>query len=149
MTATFDMTGDVRGARAKPPTRDDRAVAGRLRFRKDLYKGTAEYYDRFRPPYPSALLDDLRDRVPIDATSRIVDLACGTGQIAFALAPHVGEVCAIDQEPEFIDFARRKAQGLGITNIHWVAAAAEDVALEGAFELVAIGNASTASTATS
>lgn len=113
----------------------------RLRYRKDLYRGTAKYYDRFRPPYPSALLDDLRARVPIGATSRVVDLACGTGQIAFALAPNVGEVWAIDQEPEFIEFGAHKAQRLGIANVHWLAAAAEDVSLEGAFQFVAIGNA--------
>jgi SAM-dependent methyltransferase len=116
-------------------------VTARLPFRKDLYAGTAQYYDRFRPPYPSVLLDDLRARVPIDATSRVVDLACGTGQIAFALAEHVDKIWAVDQEPEFIEFGKRKAQRLDITNINWVAATAEDVPLEGAFELVAIGNA--------
>jgi SAM-dependent methyltransferase len=112
-----------------------------LRYRKDLFKGTAEYYDRFRPPYPAGMLDDLRARVPLGSTGRVLDLACGTGQIAFGLAAHVAEVCAVDQEPESIEFGRRKAQRLGVTNIQWIAAAAEDVALEGVFDLVAIGNA--------
>jgi SAM-dependent methyltransferase len=116
-------------------------VAVEPRFRKDLFKGTAEYYDRFRPRYPAVLLDDLRARVPIDASSRLLDLACGTGQVAFALAADMADVWAVDQEAESIDFGRRKAQRLGVTNIQWVAAAAEDVPLDGPFDLVAIGNA--------
>jgi SAM-dependent methyltransferase len=51
------------------------------------------------------------------------------------------EVWAVDQEPEFIEFGRRKAQGLGVENIRWVAASAETVSLDGDFVLVAIGNA--------
>jgi SAM-dependent methyltransferase len=116
-------------------------VGGEPRFRKDLYEGTADYYDRFRPPYPAALIDDLRARVPLRGESRVLDLACGTGQIAFALAADVDEVWAVDQEAGAVAFGRRKAELLGVSNIHWVAAAAEDVALDGAFDLVAVGNA--------
>lgn len=116
-------------------------MAGEPWFRKDLYKGTAEYYDRFRPPYPAVLLDDLRAGVPLGPASRVLDLACGTGQIAFALAAGVGEVWAVDQEAESVEFARRKAAGLGSTGIRWIVASAEEVALEGEFDLVAIGNA--------
>jgi SAM-dependent methyltransferase len=116
-------------------------VAPELEYRKDLFKGTAEYYDRFRRPYPAVLLDDLRARVPLGGTGRLLDFACGTGQVAFALAADVAEVWAVDQEVEMIDFGRSKAQQLGVTNIDWIAAAAEDVALEGSFDLVAVGNA--------
>ena len=116
-------------------------MAGEPRYRRDLYKGTAEYYDRFRPAYPAALFDDLRAGVPLHGDARVLDLACGPGPIALSLAPHVGEVWAVDQESEFIDFARQKSAALGLTNIDWVVATAEEVKLEGAFDLVAIGNA--------
>ena len=116
-------------------------MAAEPRYRKDLFKGTADYYDRFRPPYPPPLLEDLRARVPLGGTGRLLDLACGTGQVAFALAADVAEVWAVDQETELIELGTRKAQRLGVTNIRWIAAAAEDVALEGAFGLVAVGNA--------
>jgi SAM-dependent methyltransferase len=116
-------------------------MAGELRYRKDLYRGTAEYYDQFRPPYPTRLLDDLRGRVPLSGSARVLDLACGTGQVAFPLAATVAEVWAVDQEEEFIAFGAHKAQRLGVANIHWVTAAAETVALEGTFDLAAVGNA--------
>lgn len=110
-------------------------------FRRDLFVGTAEYYERFRLPYADVLVDDLRARVPLTSGSRVLDLACGTGQIAFALAGDVGEVWAVDQEPEMIDVGRRKARELGVDNIRWTVASAERVVLDRAFDLVAIGNA--------
>jgi SAM-dependent methyltransferase len=115
--------------------------ADEVRFRTDLYAGTAEDYDRYRPPYPAALIDDLRARVPLGPGSRVLDLACGTGQLAFTLAEHAREVVAVDQEPGFVDFCDRKAGRLGVTNVRTVLGAAEDVVLDGDFDLVAIGNA--------
>src|SRR6478735_5327699 len=119
---------DPDAGRAASRTCHDDAVADQLRYRKDLFRGTAESYDRFRLPYPAELIDDLRARVLLRRTGRLLDLACGTGQIAFALAADFAEVWAVDQEAEMIDFGERKAQRLGVTNIRWIAAAAEDVA---------------------
>lgn len=112
-----------------------------LSFRTDLYRGTAPYYDRFRIPYPEPMLEDLCRRLPVSGTGRLLDLACGTGQIAFPLAGRFAEVWAVDQEPESVAFAQRKAEEAGVTNIRWLAGAAQTVELEGPFELVAVGNA--------
>jgi SAM-dependent methyltransferase len=70
-----------------------------------------------------------------------LDLACGTGQVALALAGNVGEVWAVDQEGEAIEYGRRKAERLGVSNVRWIVGSAEDVELDGAFDLVTIGNA--------
>ena len=51
-----------------------------------LFAGTAEYYARFRPPYPPALLDAIIDRFRLDESGRLLDLGCGTGEIT---VPHV------------------------------------------------------------
>ena len=119
----------------------DRSVAEELRFRKDLYQGAAEDYDRFRPPYPAQLFTDFHARVPLRDDARVLDLACGTGQITFGLAAHVGEVVAIDQEPSFVEYGRAKAERLALGNIEWRTGSAEDVPLDGVFDLVGIGNA--------
>ncbi len=110
-------------------------------FRVDLYRGTAVYYDRYRPPYPNVLFDDLCRRLPASGAGRLLDLACGTGQIAFPLAGRFAEVWAVDQEPELVAFGQRMAQARGITNVRWLAGSAETVRLDGSFELVAVGNA--------
>lgn len=120
---------------------DHVGVADQLRFRTDLYRGTAPFYDRFRPPYPEKLLDDLRQRLPASGQGRLLDLACGTGQIALPLAEHFEEVWAVDQEAESVAFGSTKAEAVGISNITWVCGSAESVVLEGPFELIAIGNA--------
>jgi ubiquinone/menaquinone biosynthesis C-methylase UbiE len=110
-------------------------------FRSDLYRGTARFYDEFRVAYPQPLLDDLRERARITGAGRLLDLACGTGQITFGLASDFVEIWAVDQEPEAVEFARAKAPRRGVHNVRWIAGRAEDVDANGHFELVAIGNA--------
>lgn len=95
-------------------------------FRKDLYRGTAAYYDRFRVPYPQALIDDLLGRAEVGGEGRLLDLACGTGQISFAMHRSFGEVWAVDQEPEMIEFAQKKATEAGVRNITFVTSSAEE-----------------------
>jgi ubiquinone/menaquinone biosynthesis C-methylase UbiE len=110
-------------------------------FRSDLYQGTARFYDEFRLAYPEPLLADLCVRARITGAGRLLDLACGTGQVTFGLASRFAEVWAVDQEAEAIEFARAKARRRGFDNVRWIAGRAEDVDADGSFELVAIGNA--------
>jgi len=118
------------------------------RFRADLYRGTAGYYDRYRLPYPAALIDDLVLRTSADGTGRLLDLACGTGQACFALRGWFAEIWAVDQEPDMVRLAAEKASALGDSAIagterfQFVTCAVEELpAPEQAFDLVTIGNA--------
>ena len=111
-------------------------------FDPDLYRGTARDYDRFRVACPDVMIDGLLDAAGPSGHGRLLDLACGTGQITFALAERFAEVWAVDQEPDMIELVRAKAQAIPDTHVHAVAFRAEDlVAPANAFELVAIGNA--------
>ena len=112
-------------------------------FRADLYQGTARAYDQFRPPYPADLIGDLSARTEADGSGRLLDLACGTGQVAFALSGGFAEIWALDQEPGMIDVAREKAAQSGDAARYWfVTGAAEELAAPaGHFDLVTIGNA--------
>ena len=103
-------------------------------FRPDLFKGTAYYYEHFRPRYPQPLYTHLLERV--QGRKRLLDIACGTGQIGVPLSDAFGEVVAIDQETEMIEYARRLHP-----NITWIAGAAETVQVTGRFDLITIGNA--------
>lgn len=112
-----------------------------MSFAPDLYAGTAEYYARYRVPYPQAMLEELLDRLE-QTPDRGLDLACGTGQVALALAPYVRELLAIDQEPEMIEVARAAADRAGVDNVRWQVGRGEElIAPVDAFDLITIGNA--------
>ncbi|HET7567660.1 MAG TPA: methyltransferase domain-containing protein [Gaiellaceae bacterium] len=49
---------------------------------------------------------------------RALDVGCGAGALALALAPHVGEVVGLDPVPELLALARERASGLG--NVEFV-----------------------------
>jgi SAM-dependent methyltransferase len=113
-------------------------------FRTDLFRGAGRDYDRFRVPYPSSLIDDLAQRCGASGQGRLLDLACGTGQLSFALASRFAEVWAVDQEPDMISVASQRAAaiGAGLADLRLEACAAEDLSAPAAhFDLVAIGNA--------
>jgi SAM-dependent methyltransferase len=114
----------------------------RLEFAADLYRGTAGHYDRYRLPYPEAMLADLTRRAGVSGQGRLLDLACGTGQLAFPLRERFSQVWAVDQEPEMVQAVRDKAAAAGAANIRPVVAGAETLDAEpGYFELAVIGNA--------
>jgi ubiquinone/menaquinone biosynthesis C-methylase UbiE len=83
----------------------------KLHFAVDLYQGTAEYYDRYRLPYPAAMIEDLITRAEVSGRGRLLDLACGTGQLAFPLCRSFAEVWAVDREPDFTQMVQAKAGG--------------------------------------
>jgi SAM-dependent methyltransferase len=114
----------------------------RLEFAADLYRGTAGYYDRYRLPYPDAMLADLVRRAGVSGQGRLLDLACGTGQLAFPLRERFSQVWAVDQEPDMVQAVSDKATAAGALNVRPVVAGAETLDAEpGYFELVVIGNA--------
>jgi SAM-dependent methyltransferase len=110
-------------------------------FRRDLFRGTAEYYDRFRVPYPPELINDLSEQASATGSGTLLDLACGTGQLTFALHERFARTWAIDQEPDMIEFVARKAAATG-GGIRTAVASAEELSLPPAsLDLVVIGNA--------
>jgi SAM-dependent methyltransferase len=117
-------------------------VADEVRFRAGLFRGCAGYYDRYRLPYPDQMLADLVRRAVVPEGGRLLDLACGTGQLAFPLRRWFGEVWAVDQEPDMVGAVRAKAAALGAAEFRPVVADAETLeAGPGSFDLAVIGNA--------
>jgi SAM-dependent methyltransferase len=111
-------------------------------FRPDLYAGTAEFYERYRPGYPPPMLERLIEEAEVSGHGRLLDLACGTGQVAFGLCRRFEQVWAVDQEPDMIRVGRSKGEQLRVDNIQWHNCPAEDLAAPpGFFELVTVGNA--------
>ena len=112
---------------------------------KDTFKGTAWYYARFREGYPEEFFELLRSKFSLSENDRILDLGCGTGQIAIPMAGMVKEVVAMDPEPAMVAEGKEQAVASGVSNIKWIEGGSEDLPLLknklGEFKLVTIGTA--------
>ncbi|MGD8397117.1 MAG: methyltransferase domain-containing protein, partial [Candidatus Eiseniibacteriota bacterium] len=60
--------------------------------------------------------------LPLDPTSRLLDVGCGMGSVAAALAPRVGEVVALEAVGLRVEFCRRRFAQDGLDNVRVVRA---------------------------
>jgi ubiquinone/menaquinone biosynthesis C-methylase UbiE len=67
------------------------------------------------------------EAVPADATSVILDVACGPGIITAALAPRAREVVAFDLTPEMLTKARQRCAEANLTNVTFREGSATDM----------------------
>lgn len=108
----------------------------------DLFAGTAEYYARYRPAYPSALLDAILERATPARPRRLLDLGCGTGELLLPLSRYFDEAHGVDPSAEMVRCGREKAASYGATTVEWSVCRAEDFSAPSAhFNLVVIGAA--------
>ena len=111
-------------------------------YPRDAFEGTAEYYSRFRVPYPTILFDDLIKSVTISKESVLVDLACGPGRVTFPLAKYFDKVIAADIDSGMVDEGKRNAVDNNIRNIDWINSKAEELNIEqNSVDLITIGDA--------
>jgi SAM-dependent methyltransferase len=78
--------------------------------------GTASYYHRFRAPYAQATIDFIIEHYNLGKGVRVLDLGCGPDTIAIPLSYTVGEVVAVDPDPEITSFQNSLGRELGIRN---------------------------------
>ncbi len=85
-----------------PPIAPDR---GRLRA---TFDEAALLYDRMRPTYPPALLDDLAELGSLAPGSKILEIGCGTGQLTVPLAARGYRVTAVELGAGLAGVARQR-----------------------------------------
>ena len=107
-----------------------------------LFEGTAADYARFREPYPRAFIDLVADCCGLHRNGRLLDLGCGPGPLAIALARRASQVIGVDPEPEMLAAAAKNAEAAEIFNVRWVSGSSRDLGAHlGRFRLVTIGRA--------
>jgi SAM-dependent methyltransferase len=72
------------------------------RARAVSFGSTADQYDRFRPAYPDALIDDLAGLRP----AKVLDVGCGTGKVARSLAGRGLSVLGVEVDRRMAEVAR-------------------------------------------
>jgi SAM-dependent methyltransferase len=83
----------------------------------DFAGSTARYYRHFRRDVCDAILDDLCQTLSLTSSDCVLDLGCGTGQVAVPLAGRVRAVIAVDPEPDMLAQLDARITDCGITNI--------------------------------
>lgn len=94
-------------------------ISPRKRQALDLFEGLPERYDRVGslmsfgqdPRWRRALVDAIDPQ----AGERVLDVATGTGMVAFALARRGCTVVGLDQSPQMLAAARAKLERSGLT----------------------------------
>ncbi|HEX4453052.1 MAG TPA: class I SAM-dependent methyltransferase [Kofleriaceae bacterium] len=92
-------------------------------FEPHRFRDAAAEYLAGRAPYAPRLFERIALLCRLDQTSRVLDLGCGPGQIARALAPLVGHVVGVDPERNMLDVARAAAPQL-----EWIEASSYELA---------------------
>lgn len=85
----------------------------------ERFAGTAAHYARSRPGYGEDAIEYLVDRFGVDEDDRVLDLGCGTGQIAVPLAAHAGTVIAMDPNGAMLAEGRKRAVEVGVHGVEW------------------------------
>ncbi|WP_219806301.1 class I SAM-dependent methyltransferase, partial [Streptomyces sp. SM12] len=102
----------------EPYLPDELAYAGPEHLDPEFVAG----FDRKQgSPDPTPQLALLRDH-GVDGTSRVVDLAAGTGRFALAAARRFGEVIAVDVSPAMVDHLRARVAAERLDNLRCVRA---------------------------
>lgn len=79
------------------------------RLQRTVFGEDPELYDRLRPSYPAALIDDVVALV--EAPSRAIDVGCGTGKATALLAARGVTGVAVDPDPRMTALAATRLAG--------------------------------------
>jgi SAM-dependent methyltransferase len=93
------------------------------------FSATAERIAELEEKRREALRADLQRFLAPSGDERVLDAGTGTGALAFALAPLVREVVAVDVVPELLEEARRRAPAF--PNVEFLEGDATTLDLEG------------------
>ena len=88
-------------------------------YGQDLFKGAAKYYSKYRPLYPASLIRFLVKRFSLDGNGKMLDLGCGTGQLALRFSDWFEQIVGIDPDLEMIQEAKRLTTELRAENMNW------------------------------
>lgn len=59
--------------------------------------------------------------------SKVLEIGCGTGSLALAMAPFAGHIHALDFSPEMVRIANQKKQAKGVTNVTFEVGTLDDL----------------------
>jgi 16S rRNA A1518/A1519 N6-dimethyltransferase RsmA/KsgA/DIM1 with predicted DNA glycosylase/AP lyase activity len=82
-----------------------------------VFDEIADLYDRVRPNYPEELFDALVQTTTIDANSKLLEIAPGTGQATLSLAKRRFNITAIELGSRMSAIARIHLRDYGAVQV--------------------------------
>jgi len=103
-----------------------------------IVASNTRFWDRQAPSYAEKPVPDEaayrttldRVRAHLAPTDRVLELGCGTGSTALALAPSARHILATDASERMLQIARQKAEAARVTNVHFRQLMHDDASLE-------------------
>ncbi|NQT50239.1 class I SAM-dependent methyltransferase [Candidatus Kuenenbacteria bacterium] len=92
----------------------------------DLFGGTYEYYLKYRPGIPEEVADKILKGFDVGRKDRILDIGCGTGQVAIAIDGKCQNMVCIDSDPDMIELAK-KVLKKPVSKISWLNYGSEEL----------------------
>jgi len=84
---------------------------------RNSFNGAADLYDRARPYYPDALLDDLLRISKLGPDRSVLEIGPGTGQLTVPLAKSGAKILAVELGQNLAAVARERLSGFGETEV--------------------------------
>ncbi len=104
---------------------------------EEKFSGKAEIYDKCRPTYPTALIDDIYSKTHSNDNSRVADIGAGTGIFTKALLGKFRNVTAVEPNGDMYSVLRAN-----LPDITAVQNSAENTGLpKGSFDLITTAQA--------
>jgi len=93
---------------------------------ESAFRGTYKYYVKHRPHIPKEVVDVIINHFKAKTTDRILDIGCGTGQVAMAMEGKCAEMVCLDPDPEMISQAKQATRNSKIKLV-WINSSAESL----------------------
>jgi SAM-dependent methyltransferase len=105
------------------------------------FESTVAFYDRYREPYPPEFFAEAANRLRLQGTQRLLDIACGPAMLAIGFAKYVGSCVGVDPEPGMLAAARQLADEAGV-RLELIESRLEDMSPSaGVFQIATVGRA--------
>ena len=105
-------------ALAQDRLRLDRRLAARAADSRVFFAGVASEWETLRAELYGSRFTESAITALLPRSVVVADLACGAGDVAVRLAPHVAKVVAVDRSPEMLAAARKRTRAFPNVELH-------------------------------